>query len=67
MFADGVLLPMPEMILDHSLIRHFSTLEDPRCALKRRHNLLDMIVMAIAATLCGADGWVQIEAFGRAK
>lgn len=58
---------MPEMILDHSLIRHFSTLEDPRCALKRRHNLLDMIVMAIAATLCGADGWVQIEAFGRAK
>ncbi|MBK1646114.1 ISAs1 family transposase, partial [Thiocapsa imhoffii] len=55
------------MTLDRSLIRHFSTLEDPRCALKRHHNLLDMIVIAIAATLCGADGWVQIEEFGRSK
>jgi predicted transposase YbfD/YdcC len=66
-FADGVLPPMPEMIVDRSLTRHFATLEDPRCALKRRHNLLDMIVIAIAATLCGADGWVQIEEFGRSK
>jgi hypothetical protein len=26
-----------------------------------------MIVIAIAAVLCGADGWVAIAAFGRAK
>jgi len=58
---------MPDMTLDRSLITHFSMLEDPRCTLKRRHNLLDMIVIAIAGTLCGADGWVQIAQFGRAK
>ena len=58
---------MPEMTLDRSLMTHFASLEDSRCALKRRHNLLDMIVIAIAGTLGGADGWVQIAEFGRAK
>jgi predicted transposase YbfD/YdcC len=58
---------MPDMTLDRSLMTHFSTLEDPRCALKQRHNLFDMIVIAIAGTLCGADGWVQIAEFGRTK
>jgi predicted transposase YbfD/YdcC len=66
-FSAGCLPPMPEMPLDRSLMTHFAPLEDPRCALKRRHNLFDMIVMAIAATLCGADGWVQIAEFGRSK
>jgi len=58
---------MPPLALDRSLVRHFADLEDPRCALKRRHRLVDMIVIAIAAMLCGADGWVAIAAFGRAK
>ena len=40
---------------------------DPRDALRRRHNLIDMIVIGIAAVLGGADGWVAIAAFGRAK
>jgi hypothetical protein len=66
-FADDVPPPMPDMTLDRSLMTHFSTLEDPRCTLKRRHKLLDMIVIAIAGTLCGADGWAQIAQFGRAK
>jgi predicted transposase YbfD/YdcC len=52
---------------DSSLVAHFSVLEDPRDALKRRHHLLDMVVIAIAATLSGADGWVEIAQFGRAK
>lgn len=52
---------------DSSLVAHFSVLEDPRDALKRRHQLLDMVVIAIAATLGGADGWVEIAQFGRAK
>lgn len=52
---------------DSSLVGHFSMLEDPRDALRRRHNLLDMVIIAIAATLAGADGWVAIAQFGRAK
>ncbi len=58
---------MHEMTLDRSLMTQFASLEDPRCAIKRRHPLIDMIVIAIAGVLCGADGWVEIAQFGRAK
>ena len=52
---------------ERALTEHFSSLEDERCPIKRRHILQEMIVIAIAAVLCGADGWVAIAAFGRAK
>jgi predicted transposase YbfD/YdcC len=52
---------------DRSLVGHFQPLEDTRCPLKRRHILHEMIVIAIAAILCGADGWVGIAQFGRSK
>ena len=52
---------------DQSLVGHFAVLEDPRDSTKRRHLLIDMTVIAIAGTLCGADGWVQIAQFGREK
>ena len=52
---------------DHSLIKHFSQLEDPRDSTKARHNLLDMIAISVAAVVCGADDWVSIAAFARAK
>jgi predicted transposase YbfD/YdcC len=50
-----------------SLSEYFSVLEDTRDAIKRRHKLMDMIVIAIAAVICGADEWTSIAAFGRAK
>ena len=28
---------------------------------------MDIIVIAICAVICGADNWVEIEEFGRAK
>ena len=58
---------MGEPSLDRSLAGHFAVLEDPRDALRRRHKLIEMVVIAIAAVLCGADGWAGIAAFGRAK
>lgn len=36
----------------------FLTHKNHRCSLKRRHVLIDMVV--IAGTLCGAEGWVKI-------
>jgi predicted transposase YbfD/YdcC len=50
-----------------SLVGHFSVIEDPRDEGKRRHLLIDAIVICIAAVLCGADGWTEIEEFGKAK
>ncbi len=52
---------------EQALATAFAPLEDPRCAINRRHRLSEMIVLAIAAVLAGADGWQDVERFGRAK
>jgi predicted transposase YbfD/YdcC len=49
-----------------TLIGHFSGMEDPRGD-NRRHLLLDVIIIAICAAICGADTWTDIELFGEAK
>ena len=49
------------------LASHFSSLKDPRIERTREHKLLDIIIIAICGTICGADGWVAIEQFGKAK
>ena len=48
------------------ITEHFSELEDPRSD-NKSHLLMDMVVIAICGVLCGADGWSDIEVFGRAK
>lgn len=45
---------------------HFASLTDPRCA-NARHHLLDILVIAICAVLCGAEGWEDIEEYGQAQ
>jgi predicted transposase YbfD/YdcC len=45
----------------------FAHVEDPRMERTRRHRLRDIIILAICGVLCGADGWVEIEEFGKAK
>jgi hypothetical protein len=32
-----------------------------------RHRLLDMLIIAICAVICGADGWEDVESFGESK
>ncbi|EFH83602.1 transposase ISAs1 family protein [Ktedonobacter racemifer DSM 44963] len=50
-----------------SLETCFAAVEDPRVERTKRHMLLDIIVIAICGVICGAEGWVEIEAFGKAK
>jgi predicted transposase YbfD/YdcC len=45
----------------------FTHVEDPRIERTKRHRLRDIIILAICGTLCGAEGWVEIEEFGKAK
>ncbi len=45
---------------------HFAGLDDPR-RYNRRHILLDMVVIAICAVICGADDWPGVEEFGQSK
>ena len=49
------------------LIEHFSKLEDPRVDRNKKHELIDVIVLCVCAVLSGAEGWCDIEEFGRAK
>jgi predicted transposase YbfD/YdcC len=50
-----------------SIMEHFATLEDPRIDRTKRHLLLDIIGLSICAIICGAEGWVDIERYGRSK
>lgn len=45
----------------------FAEVEDPRIERTKRHRLRDIILLAICGVICGADGWVEIEEFGKAK
>ena len=45
----------------------FSQVEDPRVERTKRHRLQDSIILAIGGVICGAEGWVEIQAFGKAK
>lgn len=47
--------------------KHFGKLKDPRIERCKEHKLLDMIVLAVCGVLCGAEGWTDIEMFGKAK
>jgi predicted transposase YbfD/YdcC len=46
---------------------YFCGLEDPRSDHTRRHQLIDIIAIAICGIIWGADSWVDIELFGKSK
>ncbi len=47
--------------------KHFVSVTDPRVNRGTNYDLVEMIFMALTATLCGAQGWVDIERFAMAK
>ena len=58
---------MPSSKLAELFTPFFVNLTDPRVARARRHNLLDILVLAVCATLGNADGWADVERFATAK
>jgi predicted transposase YbfD/YdcC len=56
-------MPLPPT----SILAHFAALDDPRVSPATRHQLLDIVAIALCAVICGADTWVEVEAFGQAK
>jgi predicted transposase YbfD/YdcC len=51
----------------HSLSDYFRRLDDPRIARSKRHALEDILLISICALLCGAEGFVDMEEFGKAQ
>ena len=45
----------------------FAAVEDPRIERSKQHQLVDIIIIALCGVICGAEGWVEIEEFGRSK
>ena len=45
----------------------FGSLLDPRVERTKYHQLLDIVLIAICAVVCGAEGWVEVETFGKTK
>ncbi len=47
-----------------TFLTNFNSVQDPRIDRCKRHNLLDILLLAISAVLSGAEGWEDIEDFG---
>lgn len=50
-----------------SIAEYFGSLTDPRIDRTKRHTLGDVLTIALCASICGADNWVDIAQFGEAK
>lgn len=48
-------------------MEHLRQVPDPRVKRTRRHELMDMLVIALCAVIGGADNWVDVVQFGKAK
>lgn len=50
-----------------SIFTHFQSLEDPRLNRNKQHQLDNILFMTLCGVICGADNWVMIEEFCKAK
>jgi hypothetical protein len=50
-----------------SLEECFGDMPDPRLVGRCDHLLVDIILVAVCAVLCGAESWSEVEEFGEAK
>jgi len=50
-----------------TLEESFGKIEDPRVERTKQHQLIDILIIAICAVICGAEGWGEIEQFGVEK
>lgn len=53
--------------LGQTITKHFASLQDPRIDRTKLHALEAILVIAICAIVCGADDWIAVEAWGKAK
>ncbi len=52
---------------DLSLAHHSASLPDPRIDRTKKHLLGDLLIIALCATIAGADSWPEVEQFGHVK
>ena len=50
-----------------NISKHFGELQDPRTGNAKAHIFLEILIIAICAVICGADGWGNVGLFGKNK
>ena len=59
--------PVPVEFVLPPVVAAFAALPDPRVDRTKRHALLDIVAITRCAVLAGAEGWVDVAAFGHAR
>jgi hypothetical protein len=54
-------------MLPTRLVEALSSVRDPRVARTRKHNLVDLLVIAVLATINGCTAWSDMEAFAETR
>lgn len=50
-----------------NLIYFLEAINDPRIDRQKKHELIDILIIAVCSAICGAKNWVEVEEFGKAK
>ena len=50
-----------------TFLKHSNSITDPRIERCKKHELIDILLLAISAVISGAQGWEDIEDFGHLK
>ena len=53
--------------IEEGFLDVFKGLEDPRSDRNRKHMMAEILLTTLCAAICGAEGWQDIEDFGKAK
>ena len=60
-------VPVDEDMETASILEYFAGVIDPRIDRTRLHSLASVLTLSLCAVICGADSFVAIERFGRAR
>lgn len=53
--------------LELSFLDIFQTIDDPRSTKNRLYTMSEILLTTLCASICGAEGWQDVEDFGKAK
>ena len=55
------------MKMEEGFLDFFSSLDDPRSTRNRLYTISEILLCTLSAAICGAEGWQDVEDFGKAK
>jgi predicted transposase YbfD/YdcC len=53
--------------LETNFLDHFESIEDPRAQRNQLYTLSEILLVTLLAVICGAEGWQDVENYGKAK